>query len=711
MGWSCRFSQGAAGWMLVCLLGFSMGAFGAPGVGYAQGEDECGAEAPDSDGDGRADCADHESSEHPAVGAVLRTLAAGLPTGSTECTGTLVGCGTVLTSASCVCHADGEGCQAGSADAPNPLEFSVFFHGHGRFQVEQIDIHPDFSGAPDFAADLALLHLQGDVSGLAPLRLSRGGRPAAGADVEHFGFGAQTGAGAVRAAHGVKRAIPATVNRDDCPSSDVLCTEDSASAAHPASEFGSLGAALFRAGQSDFLGVATGASADSAGLGQYARYDRWLYFYRKLLSSQMCGDAETVPETRTEQGYFPIEGTRLVAHTIEVPAETAALRVTLVGEETGLLTDLDITAQPGLGAVQCSGDEIGPYDECFVEDPVPGLWVLAVQRKAGFGNYQLSTALYPQFEPDDPPPTDLYLETPRGPVLIGATSELYGAGFTAGSVVKVFVRTAEGIVGYGPYTPTEQSGDRLSWSVPAEILTGSGFVSLQIVNTDQEFLGSNVVSAFLSGSPSAGYPQILVVNGEGLGEVSPTIPMNYVEVALIPGEVVTLEGSGFSTPVVDVFTTDGKIGPITPLSGSTDRVLSFELPAEAAVGSAALRVVNKGQNFLASNAVALAIGAQIRLDSVTQSGTTITVDGDGFCPDTVINLFNRGTGGLQNFGGRNPDGTPRILLTVESGNRFSFELPAGAQAGKAYVQALNPPFIPFSSTGNSPAGAFTIATP
>ena len=28
--------------------------------------------------------------------------------------------------------------------------------------------------------------------------------------------------------------------------------------------------------------------------------------------------------------------------------------------------------------------------------------------------------------------------------------------------------------------------------------------------------------------------------------------------------------------------------------------------------------------------------------------------------------------------------------------------------GRAYVQALNPPFIPFSSSGNDPNGAFIL---
>ena len=40
--------------------------------------------------------------------------------------------------------------------------------------------------------------------------------------------------------------------------------------------------------------------------------------------------------------------------------------------------------------------------------------------------------------------------------------------------------------------------------------------------------------------------------------------------------------------------------------------------------------------------------------------------------------------------------------------KFTFTKPAGAMAGPSYVQALNPPFVPFTSSGNGPGGAFTL---
>jgi hypothetical protein len=60
------------------------------------------------------------------------------------------------------------------------------------------------------------------------------------------------------------------------------------------------------------------------------------------------------------------------------------------------------------------------------------------------------------------------------------------------------------------------------------------------------------------------------------------------------------------------------------------------------------------------------------------------------------------------LGGLNPDGTPKIPLTLISPNRFTFTRPAKAVPGSAYVQAVNPPFVPFTSSGDAPGGAFTI---
>jgi hypothetical protein len=94
--------------------------------------------------------------------------------------------------------------------------------------------------------------------------------------------------------------------------------------------------------------------------------------------------------------------------------------------------------------------------------------------------------------------------------------------------------------------------------------------------------------------------------------------------------------------------------------------------------------------------------------AVNQSGAVVAVSGTGFSILTVINLFNGQAAGVVNLGGLKPDGTPRIPLTFIDNTQFSFTLPSAAIAGPGYVQALNPPFVPFSSSGNGAGGAFTI---
>jgi len=84
----------------------------------------------------------------------------------------------------------------------------------------------------------------------------------------------------------------------------------------------------------------------------------------------------------------------------------------------------------------------------------------------------------------------------------------------------------------------------------------------------------------------------------------------------------------------------------------------------------------------------------------------VTVNGTGFCTLSVINLFN----GSTNLGGY-AGGRARIPLNVISPNRFTFTVPAGAVSGVSYLQVINPPYIPFATSGNGPEGGFNLVVP
>jgi hypothetical protein len=204
---------------------------------------------------------------------------------------------------------------------------------------------------------------------------------------------------------------------------------------------------------------------------------------------------------------------------------------------------------------------------------------------------------------------------------------------------------------------------------------------------------------------------------------NPHYATNNVETVVVPGTTVRLGGTGFDTvngAAIDLFCAcpGGKLGPFllrpgTP--GLSETVLSFPLPVidppGSATGPGSFVVSNRGPagTYLKkSNAVSVPIGAAVSVSFVNQSGRTMTVDGTGFSALTVVNLFNNRPTGAVNLGGLKPDGTPTLPLTIISASEFSFSLPASAIPGPSYVQVLNPPFVPFTSSGTNPAGAFTL---
>jgi hypothetical protein len=162
---------------------------------------------------------------------------------------------------------------------------------------------------------------------------------------------------------------------------------------------------------------------------------------------------------------------------------------------------------------------------------------------------------------------------------------------------------------------------------------------------------------------------------------------------------------------LNLFTASGNLGPIAPTSFTSTRV-TLVIPAGAPTGPATFQVVNSpyGGNVV-SNAVSAVIGARVTIQSISKAGSIITVTGTGFSAMSVINFFNFQGTTTPNLGGFNTSGNPRIPLTVVNHTRFTFSVPAGAHAGPTFVQVLNPPFIPFSSSGNDPDGAFNLTLP
>jgi len=106
--------------------------------------------------------------------------------------------------------------------------------------------------------------------------------------------------------------------------------------------------------------------------------------------------------------------------------------------------------------------------------------------------------------------------------------------------------------------------------------------------------------------------------------------------------------------------------------------------------------------------VAVKSPVTVAVNKVTQEGSTVFVIGSGFTQETAINLFCRTGEGDINLGGLDIEGKPLISIIVHSPTMLSFAVPDAALPGKAYVQALNPPFNRNFNSGTGPGGSFVL---
>ena len=325
------------------------------------------------------------------------------------------------------------------------------------------------------------------------------------------------------------------------------------------------------------------------------------------------------------------------------------------------------------------------------------------------------------------------------PILVGDSVVITGSGFTSGSVVNLFVSTSAGAVNQGPLNPSAISPNMLVVPIAVSVPQGNGVASVQVLNTDGHDnpinQPSNVVTVLLQGSSTRGLPSITSINGTGLAADSTDtgIATANVETVMIPGKTVIIGGTGFDTVngvAVNLFCAcaSGKVGPFFLKPGDpglSATSISFVVPSSGAdapvFGPGSFVVINKGANGSyshASAAVAFVIGEQVTIAAVSQKGHVVTVTGTGFSKLMTINFFNQQNGAVFNVGGTpitcpisdNPSAC-NIPLNVINPQQFEFLVPPGVMTGPAYVEAINPPYTPFTSSGNSPNGSLSVNAP
>ncbi len=317
----------------------------------------------------------------------------------------------------------------------------------------------------------------------------------------------------------------------------------------------------------------------------------------------------------------------------------------------------------------------------------------------------------PTRTPTPVPATPTPAATPAGLTLVspntvrcGVTNTLTGTGFSPGSVVKAFIAFPSGVQAVGPYVPTSIAPTSLTWTLPCSVGLGNGFIALQVINTDQGYSSSNIVPALLRAGTSSGYPSITGINGVTVTAAHGSFPLAHVQTVVAKGSTITINGTGFAVPAkVNLFSASGNAGPLDTLPGSTSTALLVQIPLAAPTGPGAVQVVNPSGAWPSSNAVSVPLGAAISITSITQVGSTITVNGSGFSTLSVINFF---TPSANHCG--MAAGAAVCPLALVSDQQFTVQRPSGAGAGRAFIEVLNPPFIPFSSTGTDPDGAFTL---
>jgi hypothetical protein len=316
------------------------------------------------------------------------------------CTGTLVGCDKFLTAAHCI------------ADDPSPDSYLVFFQELGFFRVKAIRWEKDKYNFPYF--DWAILTLDKPVEGIAAMAINASVEPLNGSTATIVGFGRTGGS---RFDYGIKR--EGSVKISACPASlaqsRVLCWRydadiQSKSSAQNTCNADSGGGIFMRDNDGPrivekVLGIVSGGR-DKDCMKNDLSYNVDVFQYRDWIDATgegrlqpgMCGhplwySAASEPvRNKFRLGTDAPE----VRFAVEVPQGTAALRVAMNAEDNGSgANEFQISVSKGQTLAnfkdECTGSGSGRFAFCEIAHPQPGVWTIALSRKKGEGEAQVTT--------------------------------------------------------------------------------------------------------------------------------------------------------------------------------------------------------------------------------------------------------------------------------------------------------------------------------
>jgi len=356
---------------------------------------------------------------YPTTGAVLFGDDPLDPTNvTTECSGVLVGCQTVLTAAHCVCPDETNSAGAClAAGLVNPSTLTFFLQHAGFFPVASISINPSYEFG--VGSDIAMLTLAVPVSRVAPSRINTTEAPPADTAGTIVGFGLSVD---ISGDSGVKRA--GKVVTADCttpiPNSTHVCWNfvDPLGAAGSNSNTcsGDSGGPLFiNFGSGDQVAGLT-SGGEPGCLSNSRSWDDSVFNDRAWVQTEAgadldhttCGDLPQAGSAGSEitAASGELSPTQTEGRsTFEVPAGTQLLRVALNGADADTtlrphrLNDFDLFVKAGspptTSDYDCRDVGAAPYGFCEINTPTAGTWhVLVNWVEGGRGIYQVTTTTF-----------------------------------------------------------------------------------------------------------------------------------------------------------------------------------------------------------------------------------------------------------------------------------------------------------------------------